>query len=92
MSALRITAEKIDQIVGSRIRTKRQRMRISESELAEAVGVSPQMIRDYEDGRLRVPAAHLVTISKVLQAPLENFFALPANAPESGRRPPANLN
>jgi transcriptional regulator with XRE-family HTH domain len=85
MSPPRLTANKIDQFVGSRIRAKRQRMRISESELAEAVGVPVQTIKDYEEGRLRVPAAHLVTISGILQASLEDFFAFSVFAPRSGR-------
>ncbi|MCW2283496.1 transcriptional regulator with XRE-family HTH domain [Rhodoblastus acidophilus] len=91
MSGSRITAEKIDQWVGSRIRVKRQRMRLGVSELAEAVGVAPQMIKDYEDGALRVSAAHLVAIAKVLQAPLGDFFAFPLDS-RCSRRPQASLN
>ncbi|MGO9847683.1 MAG: helix-turn-helix domain-containing protein [Methylocella sp.] len=69
----RITAT--DVHVGRRVRTARFAQRISQEELAEAVGVSFQQIQKYEKGVNRIGTARLNAIAKFFDLPVSYFFA-----------------
>lgn len=59
-------ADPIDIEVGARIRMRRKAMRISQTELAEAIGLSFQQVQKYESGANRVSASVLVRMGKKL--------------------------
>jgi len=64
----------IDRHIGRRIRGKRRALGLTQDDLAKSLGVSPDMIEDYERGTERVPADHLIELSKVLGVPVSYFF------------------
>ena len=69
----------IDKLVGRRVRARRTALRMSQTELGEAVGVSFQQIQKYEKGVNRIGASRLSAISAVLQVPVTHFFEEPSS-------------
>ena len=67
--------------VGSRLRIQRQQAGLSRPQLAEALGVSVQHLRAYEDGTARASAAMLARAARALGSTVLDFF------PHVGRRP-----
>ncbi|MFC3694591.1 helix-turn-helix domain-containing protein [Chenggangzhangella methanolivorans] len=70
----------IDKLVGQRVRARRTALRMSQTELGEAVGVSFQQIQKYEKGVNRIGASRLSAIAAVLQVPVTHFFEEPRRA------------
>jgi transcriptional regulator with XRE-family HTH domain len=64
----------INQHIGSRIRTRRTLMRMSQQKLAEAIGLTFQQVQKYETGANSVSAARLHQIAEILDAPVSFFF------------------
>jgi len=60
-------SDPIDVAVGSRIRVRRQGLKISQAALAEALNLSFQQIQKYERGANRVSASMLVKIARKLE-------------------------
>lgn len=65
--------DRIDMIVGNKIRELRMAMGMSRHELAAKIEVTHQQIQKYEKGINRVSAGRLVSIAKVLGKPLHYF-------------------
>ena len=61
-------------IVGKRIRLRRSALSISQTELAERLGLTFQQIQKYERGSNRVSCSRLVELSKALDVPIVYFF------------------
>jgi transcriptional regulator with XRE-family HTH domain len=66
-----------DRHVGSRVCMRRKMLSMSQTDLADAVGVTFQQIQKYEKGTNRVSASRLLRISQVLQVPISFFFEDP---------------
>jgi transcriptional regulator with XRE-family HTH domain len=64
----------IDVEVGQRIRIQRLAAGLSQSELAERIGVTFQQIQKYEKGMNRVGAGRLTNIARVLNVSVGSFF------------------
>jgi transcriptional regulator with XRE-family HTH domain len=64
----------IDVEVGQRIRIQRLAAGLSQSELAERIGVTFQQVQKYEKGTNRVGAGRLTRIARVLNVPVGSFF------------------
>lgn len=64
----------IDRHVGTRIRGRRVGLRISQTKLGQAIGVTFQQIQKYESGTNRVGASNLYKISKALNVDVSFFF------------------
>ncbi|WP_426127691.1 helix-turn-helix domain-containing protein [Pararhizobium sp. PWRC1-1] len=64
----------VDVHVGSRIRFQRMMMKMSQTDLGEAVGVTFQQIQKYEKGTNRVSASRLQQIADVLRVSVTFFF------------------
>jgi len=64
----------LDIAVGQRIRVERLARRMSQTELAEKIGVSFQQVQKYEKGANRVGAGRLTRIAEVLGIPARAFF------------------
>lgn len=64
----------IDGIVGQRIRARRQSLKLTQTQLADRIGVTFQQVQKYENGANRVSAARLWSISEVLEVPITFFF------------------
>lgn len=65
---------KYDLALGKRIRLRRVEMKISQSELADKLGVSFQQVQKYEKGVNRVGAARLQQVATALDVPMTFFF------------------
>ncbi|SHG41000.1 helix-turn-helix domain-containing protein [Cognatishimia maritima] len=65
---------KIDVLVGKRIRARRHAMGISQSELGDAIGVKFQQIQKYETGANRVSASRLWAVAEKLGVDVVYFF------------------
>lgn len=64
----------IDKFVGSRVRARRVGLRISQTKLGEAIGVTFQQVQKYENGTNRIGASNLFKISKALGVDVSFFF------------------
>lgn len=66
--------EPVDTLVGTRIRLQRMERGISQTKLADAIGVTFQQVQKYEKGVNRVGASRLSRIAEVLEVPVGSFF------------------
>lgn len=57
------------RLVGRRVRQRRRALKLSQQQLADAVGVSRNYISDLEQGQHAVNAWRVVRLSVVLRAP-----------------------
>jgi len=64
----------IDVHVGARIRLRRTLLGISQSTLAETLGLTFQQVQKYEKGTNRVSASRLVDIARALDVSISYFF------------------
>ena len=73
-----------DTHVGARVRMGRLMLGISQTDLAEAVGVTFQQVQKYEKGKNRISASRLQQMSQVLEVPIHFFFdGLPSHSSQS---------
>ena len=64
----------IDIHIGRRISMRRHALNLSQTELGEAIGVSAQQIKKYEQGENRVGAEHLHAMATALKVSVVFFF------------------
>ena len=64
----------IDAAIGSRIRTRRLELKLSQEKMAEGLGVTFQQVQKYERGSNRVPASRLPEIAGILGVSIQYFF------------------
>jgi transcriptional regulator with XRE-family HTH domain len=75
----------LDAMVGARVRMLRVNRGISQTALAERIGVTFQQLQKYEQGADRVGVSRLAEIASVLDVSVDEFF-------ESSRVGPPGLN
>jgi transcriptional regulator with XRE-family HTH domain len=63
-----------DKYVGSRVRMRRMMLGMSQTTLADAIGLTFQQVQKYEKGTNRMGASRLQQIAHVLQVPVPFFF------------------
>ncbi|WP_371396326.1 helix-turn-helix domain-containing protein [Fretibacter rubidus] len=68
------SANPVDTHVGSRIRVRRQVLKMSQEKLGDMLGVTFQQVQKYERGANRVGASRLWKMSRVLDVPVSFFF------------------
>ena len=64
----------IDKHVGSRVRMRRMMLGMSQTTLANGLGLTFQQVQKYEKGTNRMGASRLQHISHILQIPVPFFF------------------
>ncbi len=64
----------VDTHVGSRLRIQRGLQGLSQTEVAEKLGLTFQAIQKYERGETRISASRLYQIAEVLGIPIYHFF------------------
>src|SRR6202171_5751546 len=64
----------IDKHVGSRVRMRRLMLDMSQTDIANALGLTFQQVQKYEKGSNRISASRLQHISQILQVPVPFFF------------------
>ena len=65
---------KVDVMVGKRIRARRHALGIGQADLGDAIGVKFQQIQKYETGANRVSASRLWAIAEKLSVDVVYFF------------------
>ena len=79
-------ATPVDAHIGQKIRTRRNLLGLSQTELANAAGITFQQIQKYEKGANRVGASRLQQFSEALGVPPSYFFE---GVPIVGKKTPA---
>jgi transcriptional regulator with XRE-family HTH domain len=79
-------ATPVDAHIGLKIRARRNLLGLSQTELADAAGITFQQIQKYEKGANRVGASRLQQFSDALGVPPSYFFE---GAPTIGKKQPA---
>ena len=84
----------IDQQVGSRLRMRRLMLNLSQTDLADGLGLRFQQVQKYEKGMNRIGAGRLQQIAHILQVPVTFFFetASPDPRPIAPDQSLTNLN
>jgi transcriptional regulator with XRE-family HTH domain len=67
-------ANHVDRHLGLRLRMRRLALRMSQTALAELLGITFQQVQKYEKGTNRVSASTLQKLSESLQVPVAYFF------------------
>jgi transcriptional regulator with XRE-family HTH domain len=81
------TATAVDTHVGQKLRARRIFLRMSQSEVADAVGITFQQIQKYERGANRVGASRLQQMSEALGVTPFYFFEGASTVGEKAPRP-----
>ncbi len=91
-AAMTISTEERDFFValGERIATLRRAYSITQTQLADALGVSQQTVQAYEVGRRRIPVSALPIVANILSVSLEELFG-ESNHTKNKRGPTSRL-
>ena len=82
------TPNLIDKYVGSRVRARRVGLRLSQTNLGQAIGVTFQQIQKYENGSNRIGASNLFKVANALGVPVSFFFdGMPDDIAKAGLVP-----
>ena len=65
---------KVDRHIGLRLRSRRLAMQMTQTDLADALGVTFQQVQKYEKGSNRVSASTLMQLAETLKVPIAYFF------------------
>ena len=68
--------ERVRRSQGSRIRSQREFLTLSQSQLAELVGVTKSAVSGWERGETTPRPAHQIRIAEALRTPWGNLFGL----------------
>jgi transcriptional regulator with XRE-family HTH domain len=83
-------ADSRDAEVGRRVRSRRLECRLSQTELADRIGVTFQQVQKYEKGVNRIGAGRLQRISEALEVPISFFFGGGATGAPAARETSGN--
>jgi transcriptional regulator with XRE-family HTH domain len=81
------TPDPLDVMVGARIRIFRTNSGMSQSDLAEKIGVAFQQVQKYEKGTNRVGAGRLSRIAEVLGISIGELFESSGHKPADSKSP-----
>ena len=80
--------EPVDRHVGSRVRMRRLMLGMSQTSLADKLGLTFQQVQKYEKGKNRMGSSRLQQIANILQVPVTFFFEdAPGQTKPDGRGP-----
>lgn len=79
----RLTSRDVE--VGRRVRVLRLQQRLSQTELANHLGVSFQQVQKYENGTNRISAGRLEQIAELFKVPVATLFT-PSGAGSEGQK------
>lgn len=78
----------IDKYVGSRVRMRRLMLGMSQSKLADAIGLTFQQVQKYEKGTNRMGSSRLQQVANVLKVPVTFLFeGTPSQSKLDGKAP-----
>jgi transcriptional regulator with XRE-family HTH domain len=64
----------IDKYVGARLRMRRLMLGMSQTDVANALGLTFQQVQKYEKGTNRISASRLQRLCEILKVPIPFFF------------------
>ncbi|EJW10830.1 DNA-binding protein, putative [Rhodovulum sp. PH10] len=64
----------LDRLIGRNIRQQRLKRGLSQTELADAIGIRFQQLQKYEKAKNRITASRLYLIARRLDVPFEVMF------------------
>ena len=64
----------VDRVIGAKLRLRRGELGITQTQLANAIGVTFQQVQKYEQGTNRIGGSRLAGIAKALEVPVSYFF------------------
>ncbi len=64
----------IDKEIGSRVRTRRMLIGMSQEKLGEMLGLTFQQVQKYEKGTNRISVSRMIEIAKILGVDISFFF------------------
>jgi transcriptional regulator with XRE-family HTH domain len=67
-------ASAFDAHIGQRVRAKRLELGLSQTTVANVLGVTFQQIQKYENGKNRISAGRLWQLAKLFKVPVDYFF------------------
>jgi transcriptional regulator with XRE-family HTH domain len=70
----RDVAHPIDKYVGMKVRARRTKLGLSQTIVADALGLRFQQVQKYEKGSNRISTSRLQQIAQILHMPEESFF------------------
>lgn len=73
-AALKSISNQIDVHVGTRVRVRRKFLGQSQTDLANALGITFQQVQKYERGSNRISASKLYEAAQALKVPVAYFF------------------
>ena len=79
------------QAMGKRIAEFRKTQDMTQTQLANALGIAQQTMAHYEGGRLRIPVALLPKLATLLAVSVEGLFGEPTKAAKGKRGPTPRL-
>ncbi len=92
------TPHPVDVHVGGRLRIRRTLLGLSQTSLADAIGLTFQQVQKYERGTNRIGCSRLYDVCRILDVPVTYFFddmpaAVAASSPTLGggraKKPPS---
>ncbi len=84
-TAMVITDKAFYAAMGQRVAERRKALGLTQTQLAQTLGIAQQTLAHYEVGRLRIAAALLPPCAKVLDVSLDELYGHP---PKAGKRGP----
>jgi transcriptional regulator with XRE-family HTH domain len=79
--AMQMEPRAVNVAVGLRIKQRRMRLKLTQDDVAKAIGVDFKQICRYEKGEQQISVGRIYQLSVVLNAPVAHFFQ---NAPHVG--------
>jgi transcriptional regulator with XRE-family HTH domain len=76
----------VDRHVGNRLKTRRQKLGLSQAELAKRLNISFQQIQKYEKGSTRLGASRLQQLCRILDVQISYFFEGGPQQPKQVRK------
>jgi transcriptional regulator with XRE-family HTH domain len=73
-------ANKIDEFIGEKVRNTRILLGITQSQLANKIGITFQQLQKYENGINRISAATISTLCNIFNTDIVDFFPAQKNS------------
>jgi DNA-binding XRE family transcriptional regulator len=79
--------EEVDVFVGRMVKVSRTRSRMSQGELAAAIGIAEDTVSRIERGRRSLRVSELIKVAGMTQTPIEKFLIPPEEVVRTGWEP-----
>ena len=70
----RARTQDVDRYIGARMRERRIMLGLTQQQIAELIGITPQQAHKYEKGTNRIAASRLYSIAQALGVEVSHFY------------------